>query len=190
MAKDDFRFGEDTLRQLEAIPDVRPMMVRTFRRICALVAATPELKPPGARKTELKGLLSRLDALSDQFDSLSIDSIIDLVLISANLGDPESSNYRMEDLNKIRHEIKFLSKVTQDALKIHSTKHKPPEKRKRRLAWHTALTFRMRGLEPTTYDDGPYMKVLELLFAEVFPSGGETQHLRHGKWACKEIQHI
>ena len=62
-----------------------------------------------------------------------------------------------------------------------------PKMNARSLALFTAYRFRMQKLPLTSYQDGTYMRVLELLFKELFPSSKKAGYRRHGKWAIEEI---
>ena len=188
MPDDVFQFGEDTITGLEAIPEASPM-IRKLHQICAFVAEMPDMAPVGTRKVELERLQNRLSNLSDEIARLSGETCIDLFYATEEFGDVFHSKYRFSDLVNLAQEIDFLNMASSKALEFLPQK-RSPKKRKRDLAFFTACRFRMQGLEPTTYGDGPYMLVLGLLFAELFPGEGDSQHLRHGKWACAAIKNL
>ena len=189
MADDPFQFSEAAVSQLEAIPEVRPM-IRKLRQICSLVAVTPDTTAAGTREKELKRLHKRLNGLLAALEDLSADTYSDLINASEALENESHPKFRFHDLIQLRRETAMLSMVVPKALKSLPNERVPPKKQKHDLAFYVALRFRLDGLEPTTHDDGLYMSVLQLLFAELFPEDGDSQHLRHGKRACREIKKL
>jgi hypothetical protein len=189
MVDDQFQFSDYTVSGLEAIPEVRPM-IRRLRQICALVAVTPDTTAAGTRKNELKHLHKRLIELSGAMDDLSADTYVDLIRACEEFEEVSRPKFRFSDLNRLRRETAMLSMVIPKALESLPKERVPPKKQKHDLAIYVAVSFRLKGFEPTTHENGLYMSVLELLFAELFGDDGEYQHLRHGKWACSEIKKL
>ena len=184
----DFRFSQDTLDQLNAIHGVTPWTIRVCRRICAMLFARTASTPVGERKKELQRLLSSLEQLTDAMNQVSVDSYIDLLEVSKSSAESLSQKYKLNDILQMRREIVMLTDhVTQTLENLRPISGARP-KDGRMLAFYVAHQFRVQSLPLSSYVGSPYMKVLELLFAEIRPEAKEYGYTRHGKWAIQEIE--
>jgi len=191
MSENDFRFGDGTIKSLEVIEGITPWIIRSLRQTCAMVVAMPDKAAVRQQETELKRFLGGLENFSNAMAGLSGDSYFSMFQASRMAADTSLHNFGIDDLIQTHKELMYLAKIASDALAYtRPVKGRPPKYHERQLAWHTAMIFRMRGLPLTVHCDGPYMRVLEALFKQIFPTDEETGHLRHGKWACTEIKKL
>ena len=199
----DFQFRQFTIDELLAIDGVTPEVVEGFRETCQLVSSERKSTPAGERKKELKKLSGYLQRLSKLMVNTASESYLDL----ASQAESESpTNALLEpnidgnwsDANRGRHDgdgmrfcsevISFKRLVDRTIANLRTAPGRKPIKQARFLAEITALRLHMHGIVPSTYDDGTYMKVLELLFAEVYPTEKASGFLRHGRWALDQIE--
>lgn len=60
-----------------------------------------------------------------------------------------------------------------------------PNIKGRSIAFHLRETFEDFGVPVTSYESGPFMEILDIVFSELLPTEGQQAYIRHGKWAVK-----
>ena len=186
----DFQFSPDTIEQLNAIDDVTPRTIRACRQICAMHKADPDSTPTGERKTELQRLQGRLERLTDAMEQLTLDSYVDLLEASKLSADSTGPKINLDDIIQFRRETVMLTSLATQTLKILQPKSGRPPAKGQKLAFLVACKFRIQKLPLSSSESASYMRVLELLFAELIPEAKESGYIRHGKWAIKKIKRL
>ena len=148
----------------------------------------PQHKPVAKRRKELERLLRSLKGLNESLKHLSIDSYVDLLDQSE-----KSTNFLNQkvDVNVVAdlqiEATKLANFVSATIGGLQSRKGRAADDPKRFLAILIASEFRSQNLAVTSYDDGPYMKVLEVLFRQIYPEAKKAGYIRHGKWAISQF---
>ena len=93
-----------------------------------------------------------------------------------------------EGLSTLREKLEALSELSGYALNEIEVRRGPPiNKIGRCLAFEIRSAISDLGLNPTSYDDGIYMKVLCVAMEALLPDSGPEAHQRHGIWALSVV---
>lgn len=131
----------------------------------------------GSAPSTSRAYLSRLNKALKHLDSL--------------LGDasPDLGTYTGYDLVSFRRDVALVSGRVSRGL----SSYKAPSGRKSNSAkWLVALSAARicedHGIAVKNYCDGPYFKILEILFAECYPDSGSQSHRPYATKAIKYIK--
>ena len=186
----DFQFSPDTIEQLNAIDDLTPWTIRACQQICAMHKADPDSTPTGERKNELQRLQRILGRLTDAMKQLTLDSYVDLLEASKLSADATAPKINLDDIIQFRRETVIFTRLVTQTLKCLQPKSGRTPAKGQKLAFLVACEFKNQKLQLSSSESRPYMKVLELLFAELRPEAKESGYIRHGKWAISEIERL
>jgi hypothetical protein len=189
------------VKQLREIEGITPQLIAELDETCEMIGSGRARLRSGDRKKELNKLSGYLRRLSREMMNLTSDSYIDLrkqaesesptnALIAPDTAGLQPGSYEFSRNIHRCHQVvsEFNGLVTRTIANLRPGKGNKPIEKARLLAELTALRFHLHDILPTKYDDGPYMKVLELLFAEIHPKASKAGYLRHGIWAIDQIE--
>ena len=98
---------------------------------------------------------------------LTPDSYIELLEASKLSTDSSGPKYELNDIIQFRHETVMLAGLVTQTLETLQPKPGRTPAKGRSLAFLVACQFRIQKLPVSSNESGSYMKVLELLFAEL-----------------------
>lgn len=153
---------------------------------------------PKENRDELAALHRVIADLLKRTSTLSVDSkmILDHFVNEDDL-EPAQPNQASqfpylsgEGLRRLQIYAEAIEKAASKALAEIKAKRKvkpgtKPNITGRSIAFHLRETFEDFDIAVTSYDSGPYMEILDIVFSELLPTDGQQAHTRHGKWAVR-----
>jgi len=147
---------------------------------------------PGEVRDELVALRLSIVRMLRKIRALSLDS--KLMLDDCDNEEDDMSNRQLknfpisavkgEGLHKLRTYAEATEKAAGDALSSVTVRRGPrPNFNARSVALHLRETLEDFGIPVTSYESGPYMEVLRLVFSKLIPTEKDESYWRHGKWA-------
>ncbi len=147
---------------------------------------------PKEMRAEITTALNQADKLLDVTGKLSLYSrlaIQDAGSEDFNQIDPDTRKYfgtgiTGEGLQNLKLHIAVFRRLASIALEeIDVHRGAPINVFARALALEIRLAFEEIGLGINSYDDGTYMRILEIIFEELISDSTPESHRRHGTWA-------
>jgi len=149
---------------------------------------------PKEMRAEITAALDQADKLLDVTGKLSLYSRLaiddaDGIIEDPDEVDPDTRKYfgagiTGEGLQNLQLHIKVFRRLASGALEeIDVHRGAPVNITGRALALEIRLAFEEIGLGINSYDDGTYMRILEITFEELISDSTPESHRRHGTWA-------
>ena len=161
---------------------------------CGGALAREEVGDPREMREELSKFLDSISNALNSADNMSFHSRRELEDGYSEDGIEEDSDLEVfqgsgvsgEGVWALRIRLRAAKKLAKMALeRIDIPRGAPTNVYARELALAIREAFEDHNITATSYDDGVYMKILEIAFATLLPDTGTESHRRHGKWALR-----
>lgn len=189
-----YRFPSDVQRQLlEAIGDRR--ICGELESRCLVTSTMPEMQSAGEIRADLDKVRSAVRNLIEANQSTSWESGFLLRMEGEKSKDDDIRKLNLkvlpsedkDPLEQMLEQIEAFEKLLQATSEsLNVRRGRKPRSLPLFQALNVLEIFHENDLHATSYQDGQYFRVLELVFSALFPRIGEEAYRRYGENALKQ----